>query len=490
MSRRQPVVQCLNQRFLRQGKRRERNFRSRCPLSDSGDPKRTRQPAPPYRVHQTLQTSCFYTLLLRGYTNLVSQSTSLSIPDDAVVTGNTSHTKPENRAFYPALDGIRALAFLMVFGHHYLGLPWGWTGVDVFFVLSGFLITGILFDTRDDPCRVRNFYVRRTLRIFPLYYGVLLVLLVSAPVINWQMNWHWLVWPAYVGNYARFIHPYSENSSLQMLADFQPTGFIGHHSIKLYLGHFWSLCVEEQFYLVWPWIVFWIRNRRQLLWICFATLPLCLGMRLLGQHFIPGWLLDNEILYRVTPLRLDSLLLGAFLALLIRGTRKQQWLRLARVVFPFAIVLGLILFVFRPDVPIWRRPYPYPGWKFTWGLSALDLISGLLILVALQPGTWVYKTFSLRPLRWIGRISYGAYVLHDIPHLLYFGLSSHIIRYLYGHPTFGNHALTQRASILTAVIALVSTLFLSWASFRWFESAFLNLKERWTARVISPRVVE
>src|ERR1700728_3407250 len=97
--------------------------------------------------------------------------------DSTTVTGNTAQTRPENRAFYPALDGMRAIAFLVVFGHHYLQLPWGWAGVDLFFVLSGFLITGILFDTRNDPNRVRNFYLRRTLRIFPLYYGVMAALL-------------------------------------------------------------------------------------------------------------------------------------------------------------------------------------------------------------------------------------------------------------------------------------------------------------------------
>src|SRR5579872_4093337 len=80
-----------------------------------------------------------------------------------VVTGNTALTAPENRNFYPALDGLRAIAFLMVFGHHYLHVPLGWTGVDLFFVLSGFLITGILFDSRNDAYRVRNFYIRSTL---------------------------------------------------------------------------------------------------------------------------------------------------------------------------------------------------------------------------------------------------------------------------------------------------------------------------------------
>ena len=77
--------------------------------------------------------------------------------DSHVVAGNTQYTQPENRAFYPALDGLRAVAFLMVLLEHYNQFPWGWAGVDLFFVLSGFLITGILFDSQNDTYRVRNF---------------------------------------------------------------------------------------------------------------------------------------------------------------------------------------------------------------------------------------------------------------------------------------------------------------------------------------------
>jgi peptidoglycan/LPS O-acetylase OafA/YrhL len=80
--------------------------------------------------------------------------------EELPVTGNTEHTKPENPAFFPALAGWRAVAFLIVFLHHYTSLSWGWTGVDLFFVLSGFHITGIPFDGRNDSHRVRNFYVR------------------------------------------------------------------------------------------------------------------------------------------------------------------------------------------------------------------------------------------------------------------------------------------------------------------------------------------
>jgi peptidoglycan/LPS O-acetylase OafA/YrhL len=405
-------------------------------------------------------------------------------PDELIVTGNTALTHPENRAFYPALDGIRALAFLMVFAQHYLAVPWGWAGVDVFFVLSGFLITGILFDTRHDLHRIRNFYIRRTLRIFPLYYMVMLVILVLLPVVHWHLSWGWLVWPAYIGNYARFIRPYAQMSSLQLLADFQPVGSVSHHQIKLFLGHFWSLCIEEQFYLIWPWIVFLNPSRRTLLAICGASLPVCLAVRLAGQHLLPQWMLDNEVLYRVTPFRLDALLLGGLIALLIRGPQRAWLLRFARIALPGALLALIACVLISTRGVLLQRPYPYPAWKFTWGLSAIDIVSGLLILVALQPDTFVYRIFHLRVLRWVGRISYGAYVFHDIPHPQYEYVARVIVGAIYSGRSMGFHPLAYRITILTSILALGGTLLIARLSFRWFESIFLNFKERWTARVI------
>jgi peptidoglycan/LPS O-acetylase OafA/YrhL len=236
-----------------------------------------------------------------------------------VVTGNTRHTQAENRVFYPALDGLRAVAFLMVFLQHYYFLPWGWTGVNVFFVLSGFLITGILFDTRDDLHRARNFYVRRTLRIFPLYYGIMLVLLLLNPVFHWRWNWYWTAWPLYLGNFLRFISPSALvwESPLFVAADAWLKSQ-AHHTV-LYFGHFWSLCVEEQFYLMWPWVVFWTRKRRTLLWICGCAVVVVPLLRVWAQASSPDWMLQGELLYRVTPFQLDSLLLGGLVALLWRG---------------------------------------------------------------------------------------------------------------------------------------------------------------------------
>ena len=363
---------------------------------------------------------------------------------------------------------MRAIAFLMVFFQHYLDLPWGWSGVDLFFVLSGFLITGILFDSRGDLHRARNFYVRRTLRIFPLYYGIMLALLISSPVFHWDWSWRWLVWPAYLGNFARFVHPYVPGSSLQRLADFQPMGAFGRLRGMLFLGHFWSLCVEEQFYLFWPWVVFLVRDRKVLAVICASTLPICLAMRLIANHSLPAWQLEGEILYRATPFRLDALLLGGLLALWLRGPQAKALLRFARVVFPFAIAALLVWAFVSTDGHIFGHEYQQPAWKFTWGLSAIDFLAALLILVAIQPGSLVYSALSLRPLRWLGRISYGAYVLHDIPHLEYLQIGKYL-------------SITYAAGI-AAVIGLISTIGLAWLSFHFFESPFLELKERWTIR--------
>jgi peptidoglycan/LPS O-acetylase OafA/YrhL len=114
-------------------------------------------------------------------------------------------------------------------------------------------------------------------------------------------------------------------------------------------------------------------------------------------------------------------------------------------------------------------------------LSAIDILSALLLLVALQPGTFVYNTLSLRPLRWIGRISYGAYVLHDIPHPFYRWTAEFFVRHLEAVMKIGQHAEHLQTAV-TAGIGLVMTLFGAWLSYRFYERPFLNLKERWTVR--------
>ena len=381
-------------------------------------------------------------------------------------TGNTRETGPENRAFYPALDGLRALAFVLVFLSHYLRLPWGWAGVDVFFVLSGFLITGILYDTRHDPHRVRNFYVRRTLRIFPLYYGLMLVLLLSMPLFHWEITWKWLVWPAYLGNWMNLCHLYPDSATAH-LAYFQLFANSPAHKSILFLGHFWTLCVEEQFYLLWPAVVFGVRQKRTLLWICALSVPVELALRVTGHHLLPAWMLRQEVLENLTLFRFDALLLGGLLALLLRGSYREQLLEWSRWLLLPALVPALLWAAAISPLPRdWSR-YPYPEQTFTVGLTLIDLLGALLILNAIQPQHWLASLLGVRPLRWLGRLSYGAYVFHDIPHIFYHRV---------GEALFGANLIG------IAIIAFVATLLLAWASFRFYEAPFLNLKERYTVR--------
>jgi len=380
-----------------------------------------------------------------------------------------------DRAFYPALDGLRAVAFLMVFFQHYTAMPWGWTGVNVFFVLSGFLITGILFDNRDDPHRARNFYIHRTLRIFPLYYGLFLGFLLLNPIMRWNWSPAWLAWPLYLGNFLRFRSPAvaDRGSSQQLAADGHLTSLRFPKFDPLRLGHFWSLCVEEQFYLAWPWVVFSVRSRRTLLWICGGVVVVVPVLRVVAQHTAPPWMVRQALLDWATPSQVDALLLGGFVALLWRGPNRKRLLFNGKVVAAIAAVVAAsyLAMTIRPGAP---GDYVYPSWMFTWGMTFANIFAACVLLCALHSGNLVHRVLALRPLRWLGRISYGAYVLHEMFHDLYRHIVSGTgVRYVW---------LTAHFRLGTAALALASTVFLAWLSFRFVETPFLNLKERWTIR--------
>lgn len=382
------------------------------------------------------------------------------------VTGNTPLTRPENRAFYPALDGLRGVAFLMVFLWHYLSVPWMWAGVDVFFVLSGFLITGILYDTREARHRVRNFYVRRVLRIFPLYYGVLLFLLLLTPLFHWRWTLAWLCWPFYVGNWLYLFNP-PMGSALWFAKYAHLRGNLGGHLLELELGHFWSLCVEEQFYLLWPWIVFRIRDRRALMWICFGCILGCELLRRIAFYFFPS-LVASDALSHLTLFRVDGLMLGGLIALLLRGPSAQRCLEIGRRLWTPCFLAAFAWAFLLPPRLLKRSGYPMPGWTTLEGLLGLALLSGLLLLNLVEAsGQWA-RVMRWPPLRFLGRLSYGLYVFHVI---------------LFGsYERIGRTGFYFVDKLIDAFFALAVTIALAWMSYRWFEAPFLNLKGKFTVR--------
>lgn len=379
----------------------------------------------------------------------------------------------ENKLFYPALDGLRAFAVLLVFFEHYglvqhPALNWGWIGVDLFFVLSGFLITGILYDTRNTGHRFRNFYARRTLRIFPLYYGVLLFGVLLTPVFHWLWNPAWILWFVYLGNYARFlwIHsPLFPAGALEHLVPQVHTRLLP----ALYLGHFWSLCVEEQFYLVWPFAVFLIRDRVRLRNTCVVVCCLALLARIVCVLTVSPVYLQSELLYRLTPLRVDALLLGGLVALCLRGPEGQRMLRLARPMLYFelaGIALWELLYRLFSSSHTFYHPSTSNPYLSTIGFTLIDLLAATLIVVLLRPGGVLFRLFNLKWPRQLGQISYGFYVFHDMFHHLYIHVSTHLLRH------------TRWITYGTALTGLICTTLLAYLSFRFYEAPILRFKDR------------
>jgi peptidoglycan/LPS O-acetylase OafA/YrhL len=298
-------------------------------------------------------------------------------------------------------------------------------------------------------------------------------LLLLWPVRRWQWSAWWLLWPVYLGNALRYVSPqvWTEGSPLQAAANlWLHTPLLP--KITFYFGHFWSLCVEEQFYLLWPWIVFRVRSRRALLWICGLAVVLTPLLRVATQASAPAWMLRGNLLYCTLPFQLDALLLGGLIALLWRFLPQETLLRLAKLIAAIAaIITGIYLArTLHPTQLFWREHYHYAGWQFTWGLSFIDIFTAALILCCLQPSALLTRALSVRPLRWLGRISYGAYVFHDIFHdVLARGIATLALRHTF---------FMQHGDKLLFVSALALTLLLASLSYRYFETPFLRLKQR------------
>ncbi len=386
-------------------------------------------------------------------------------------------SSPLLRPFYPALDGLRAIAFLMVFVFHYGSGPfqipyltpvfsWGWMGVDVFFVLSGFLITGILYDSLHSECFFRNFYIRRALRIFPLYYGVWILALLLTPVLHIYWNRYNFAMAAYVGNFWAPLH-LAHPHALPGAVLFSPY-HAGGPARSINFGHFWTLCIEEQFYLVWPAIVWWVRSRRALLQLCLGVVVLVPIVRLWYAYAHPAGVAAGT-LYVGTFFRIDSILLGAAIALWLRGpaTDVGTTRRAASITAVAAPALFLAGYLF-------TGRYHGPTTRFVGvcGFTLIAITCGALLLLAIDPSTWLTRVLQRRPLLFLGRLSYGLYVFHFIP----LGLVAKA--YLRLQPY--HIQLTVQPLTFAALVGV------AWLSFRFYESPFLRLKSVLAPQQSSP----
>ena len=376
----------------------------------------------------------------------------------------TSASLPNLRQRIPELDGLRGLAILFVLifhlgcnansavGHHWLFriVDVGsllWSGVDLFFVLSGFLIGGILLDVRNSPNYFRTFYTRRFFRIIPLYafvVGAFYLLIASGFPL--RMGSEWLFGPT-VPWYTYFTFT-------------QNIGFAtGTPNLALWLAATWSLAVEEQFYLVFPAVV-WLASDRLLPYLLGGAILSAPALRLfLNLSYSHGKIAS----FTLMPCRADALLLGVAVALLVR--RPSLWesvkTQRARIVSGWIVLLaGLPLFI------LFKAADPLESfWVSTVGLSWLALFyAGFLLLALLYSDAWFGRMLRMSWLRTLGTISYGVYLLHW-PVL---GLTFMIIR----HKRPWAETPGERELLLVALAITIATAYLSWTL---FEKRLLKL---------------
>ncbi len=370
----------------------------------------------------------------------------------------------------PALDGVRGIAILLVLTYHFswalgfgtqfpdraLGrvLSVGWAGVDLFFVLSGFLITGILLNAREGSGYFRTFYARRVLRIFPLYYGFLFMMIVVLPELPFlrdnhglqTLRHHQLIYWTYLYNVAISLHPGVD---------------LGPYAN----GHLWSLAIEEQFYLIWPFVVL-VLGRRALASFCVLSI---VAAPVIRYGLLHGAVPDLQNVFAAStlmPARMDTLALGALIAVIYRDpdlVRKAA--RWALPVGVVAISALVILDLNRHGLSLLDERV------LMYGLSGVTLTFGAVVMLVVGgvPGT-LQSVMANRVLTFFGRYSYGLYVLH-------FQIMEELKKQAANHDwvrSVGGSFIPF--DLAFTAVALTLSVSAAWLSWQLFEKQVLKLK--------------
>jgi peptidoglycan/LPS O-acetylase OafA/YrhL len=362
----------------------------------------------------------------------------------------------------PELDGIRGMAIFLVLYQHFVVnaiTDWSnpllrhlaksgiqaWSGVDLFFVLSGFLIGGILLDARGSENYFRTFYLRRVFRILPIYFVICGAYFALCAVV-----------PGIKANYAAPLPWYIYASFLQNF-------WLAHHPWNTFLDHSWSLAVEEQFYLTLPAII-WFTPRRAL-WKVISALAIAgVAVRCIGfVHYYPAWRTAARVLVIC---RADSLLLGVLAALVVRNERAlgiltgRKWLLRGMASASFVFVA----------VSISKQWGMTSDAMCTVGYTVNAVLYASVLLIAVTaPASIFARLFRLKALRWMGTIAYCLYLVHldiQVPVYRLFG---------YARPQ-----LTTAYDLLPLAAAVAASLLVSHLSWKYFESAMVGVGHRFT----------
>lgn len=365
------------------------------------------------------------------------------------------------------IDGLRGFAILLVIMFHRDVAYFGWTGVILFFVLSGYLITKVLMveNEKQTPLKtkLKNFWARRILRIFPLYYLYLFILILVL-LAGWTTS--------QAGMEMASLFTYTYNFYLINIYEKLGPSFLA--------GHFWSLSVEEQFYLFYPFLIFLCR-RRHLKIAVISLIFFSVMFRLFFSEYQPDYLANSNGYIDYHPLSyLDSFLCGA--AIFIFRLDKIK-LSIQYLIFFFSLLLtiagGLYIYLdingsetfhVRNYLSSFGIEAHYTkDFYRVWGLLHLNLLFSSLLILLLSDAknklhSWLKRIFELKPLVAIGKVSYGMYVFHGIA----IWLLSDIF----------NYENTGMNKYVFFLLCLASIWLVSFAVYHLYEKRFLMLKDR------------
>lgn len=303
--------------------------------------------------------------------------------------------------YMPGLDGLRALAVLAVIAYH-LNLPWasgGFLGVTVFFVLSGYLITDLLIAewSRNNTIDLKGFWIRRAKRLLPGMFTLLLILIATVSIFNssevTNLKHDSIAAIFYYSNWWYIFH---------QLSYFESFG------TPSFLNHFWSLAVEEQFYIIWPILTFVLlrigKHKSVLFYVTIAGSVL--SAILMAALFHPGT--DPSRVYYGTDTRAFSLLIGAGLAFIWPSQKLTNNItKRARIAIDILGITGLLIFLFMIG-----KTNQYDSFLYEGGMFLLSIATAMLIAALAHPSSLIGRFLAMRPLKWIGVRSYGIYLWH------------------------------------------------------------------------------
>lgn len=379
---------------------------------------------------------------------------------------------PKSSFYLPALDGLRFFAFFLVFMHHFPAPPqsaspllfsictsfqtFGWIGVDLFLCLSSYLLTSlILLEYKTYHCfNIKHFFIRRSLRIWPLYYGMLFLVFIIFPLLKTFFS-HWEVLYSYPFNHYEYIKLFKIHF-LPFLFFLGNLSYAASPPSSIWLAPLWTISLEEQFYLFYPVLFYILLSKHKKYWAGLTVLGFCIAF--LSRLYISINHIPYPAMWTFSLARIDPFIFGSLLGFM--NQRKKQ------INGHFSLLLCLSLSItyiwlskhFNLEISILTKPFAI----LTLFLSSLICIS--LINATLQIPI-LFHFFSIPFLRFLGKISFGLYVFHVgcIYAIFYYIKPSSLLVWL---------------SCLTLTFTL--TFLLAYFSYTKFEKKFLLLKKKFT----------